>query len=64
MKKEKLLETLFNEWNENHKESLEYDTACTTGNREDIIDGVVAESKNAYIAGFYAAVTLLTGGAN
>lgn len=61
MTKEKLLEVLFNEWSENHKESLEYDTACTTGDREDIIDGVVAESKNAYAAGFNATVALLMG---
>ena len=63
MNKEKLLEVLFDEWSEHHKDSPEYGTACATGDREDIIHGVIAESKNAYIAGFYAAVALLTGGA-
>jgi hypothetical protein len=64
MTKERLLETLFNEWSEQHKDSHEYGTACATGDIEDIIHGVIAESKNAYIAGFYAAVALLTGGVN
>ena len=60
--KDKILDTLFEEWSVNHEGTHECIKACITGNSEDIIISNIAESRLAFIAGFNAAVALLTGG--
>lgn len=69
--KDKLMDTLYGEYAEQGNNTLEYDymleRLCKFISDDDytaVIDGVNAESRQAFQAGFQTAVSLLIGGAN